>query len=141
MAGEKYIKRPIRKTLLFVAIIIIVCAVIYGIGFDFGYGKGSGTGTEDKGPQASGLSQPSSPGPSVESLPSPTEEFKYVITVSEKKIYYQDKEYTLDSLKEALLRDYTGGYVYKLHDDHAIKSTYDSVKALLSELDIEYIEK
>ena len=59
------------------------------------------------------------------------------ITVREDKLYYEGEAVDLTALRDALLRDYAEGVKVKLTDDHAIKSAYDEVSALLTSLGIE----
>lgn len=59
------------------------------------------------------------------------------ITVREDKLYYESEAVDLTALRDALLRDYAEGVKVKLTDDHAIKSAYDEVSALLTSLGIE----
>ena len=56
------------------------------------------------------------------------------ITVAENKILYRGQEVDLIQLEEALLKDYKEGAKVELTDDHAIKSVYDEVSALLQKL-------
>ena len=59
------------------------------------------------------------------------------ITVREDALYYEGEALDLAALRDALLRDYAQGVTVKLTDDHAIKSAYDEVAALLTSLGIE----
>ncbi len=103
-----------------------------GFGFGTGFFKVSGvSGTANGSPQAS----------QQVSTPAPTQNLMYNITVSESVIKYQGQVITLEALREQLLGSYTGAEVYELCDDHAIKSAYDSVKSVLDDIDVSYIEK
>ena len=69
--------------------------------------------------------------------PTATEEAKeLVITVREDRIRYQDREVTLEELEQSVLADYKEGKTVSLRDDHAIKSVYDEVVALMDRLHI-----
>lgn len=128
------------KLLIAIIIIFLVCAAF---GFGFGFGNGGGpSGTSGGGTLASdSLNSVQSPLLSASVSPSASAEPKYVITVSGKNIIYNGAACTLDELKTAVLEGYSGTDVYELHDGHAIKAVYDSVKTLLDELDIKYTEK
>ena len=58
------------------------------------------------------------------------------ITVKESGILYRGQSMSLAELEQALLQDYKEGYKVKLTDDHAIKSVYDEVTALLGRLQL-----
>ena len=59
------------------------------------------------------------------------------IAVKEDKLFYEGEETDLAALEQALLRDYVQGETaVTLTDDHAIKSAYDEVTALLDRLGI-----
>ena len=58
------------------------------------------------------------------------------ITVKESGILYRGQSVSLAELEQALLKDYKAGHRAELTDDHAIKSVYDEVTALLNKLQI-----
>ena len=59
------------------------------------------------------------------------------IVVKEDKLIYEGEETDLAALEQALLRDYVkNSTTVTLIDDHAIKSAYDAVTALLDRLGI-----
>ena len=69
----------------------------------------------------------------------PQDDGVLTVTVREDKLLYKGKEVTLGQLEEALLKDYkAGSSTVELKDDHAIKASYDEVKALLQKLSIPF---
>ena len=73
---------------------------------------------------------------STEATQPATEEGILGITVQESQILYQGSPVSLAELEQALLRDYKEGLKIRLTDDHAIKSAYDEVAALLTRLQL-----
>ena len=63
------------------------------------------------------------------------------VRVYEDKIYYNGEELTLQAFEETLLKDYREGIEISLQDDHAVKASYDAVKAVLDKLNYKYTEK
>lgn len=121
----------------YVAGAIVIAAMLGGLGLGFGTGffrvSGAGADTEN-----SGLPTPAQ---SETEAPEPKQDLRYNITVSESDIEYQGQSITPEGLRERLLTDYTGAQVYELRDNHALKSVYDSVKSLLGDIGVPYIEK
>ena len=60
------------------------------------------------------------------------------VTVRNSDILYRGSEVTLSQLETLLLSDYTAEKQIILQDDHAIKSTFDEVTALLAKLSMPY---
>ncbi|MDO5445511.1 MAG: hypothetical protein Q4F31_07815 [Eubacteriales bacterium] len=58
------------------------------------------------------------------------------IEVVEDKIYYEGEEITAADLEQRLLSDVREGMSVSLTDNHAIKGTFDEVKAILSKLSL-----
>lgn len=121
------------------------------LGGGFGFGRGGGEGLlsgneKDSGKQETAYSvsvndaKPTSD-ITVEATAAPEEapgdDGVLEITVREDKLYYESEAVDLTALRDALLRDYAEGVKVKLTDDHAIKSAYDEVSALLTSLGIE----
>ena len=77
----------------------------------------------------------------VQQIVVPQDDGVLTITVKEDKLLYEGQETTLVQLEESLLKDYRAGVsTVELKDDHAIKSAYDEVSALLQKLSIPYSE-
>ena len=60
------------------------------------------------------------------------------ITVRNSSFFYQGNEVTLSELESLLLSDYTAEKQIILQDDHAIKSAFDELTALLAKLSMPY---
>lgn len=58
------------------------------------------------------------------------------IEVIEDKIFYEGEEITAAELEQRLLSDVKDGISVSLTDNHAIKGTFDEVKAILSKLSL-----
>ncbi len=120
----------------YVAAGIIIAAMLGGISLGFGTGlfRVPATGeteTQNSPPQT----------PAQAPTPEPTQDLRFIITVSESDIEFEGQSITLEALREQLLESYTGVEIYELRDDHAIKSMYDSLKSLLEDIGVPYIEK
>ena len=63
------------------------------------------------------------------------------IRVAEEKVYYEGEEIAVTAFEEAILKDYRDGLAIKLEDDHAVKATYDQIKAVLDRLGYKYTEE
>ena len=61
-----------------------------------------------------------------------------IITVRNSSFFYQGNEVTLSELESLLLSDYTAEKQIILQDDHAIKSAFDELTALLAKLSMPY---
>lgn len=119
----------------YVAAGIIIAMLLGGLGYGFGSGFLGVSG-------AGGTAPANSPAASLQTAtPEPAKDLKYNITVSESDIEYQGQDITLNDLRERLLEDYSGAEVYELCDNHALKSVYDSVKSLLEDIGVPYMEK
>lgn len=121
---------------------IAVAILLLGGGIGFGTGA-FGHGSQQAIPASASASAfavaatvKASPSPSAAPTPS-----LQTITVKEKTIYYGGKAVTAGELEQMLLSSYDGKSTATIVDDTAIKSTYDSVIAVLKKLDITYIEK
>lgn len=132
MSKEK--KHRIR----YVAAGIAIVALLGGLGYGFGTGffRVSNTGGTD-----TGNSPSQTPAQTATAAPEPTKDLRYNITISESDIEYKGQSITLEDLREQLLEDYSGAEIYELCDNHAIKSVYDSVKSLLEDIGVPYMEK
>ena len=60
------------------------------------------------------------------------------ITVRNSSFFYHGNEVTLSELESLLLSDYTAEKQIILQDDHAIKSAFDELTALLAKLSMPY---
>ena len=60
------------------------------------------------------------------------------ITVRNSSFFYQGNEVTLSELESLLLSNYTAEKQIILQDDHAIKSAFDELTALLAKLSMPY---
>jgi hypothetical protein len=130
------------KLLLFVCAAALFGGLGLGAGLGFGGGGFPGLPSSDqKESQTEGRTNVKETA-SAYTEPEMTPELSdFVIEINEEEIVFRGQTHSIESLREALLKAYHEGEVYELWDDHAIKSDYDAVKALLEELFIEYIEK
>lgn len=121
----------------YIAAGVIIAAILGGLGFGFGSGffRTSVTGGADTTDSPVIPAQTATPGPE------PTQDLRYNISVCESVIEYQGQSITLDDLREQLLHSYTGVEIYELHDNHALKSVYDSVRSLLEDIGVPYMEQ
>ena len=130
------------------AVAVLVLAALLGGRYGLGLGGGKGgegllpeSGSAVQGEAAEATAAPeAAPAEATEQEASGQEADDGVLTVTvrEDKLFYEDEETDLAALEEALLRDYVPGVTdVKLIDDHAIKSAYDEVTALLERLGIE----
>ena len=145
MANEKNSKSHTGRNVTIAAVLI---AALLG-GGRYGLGLGGGKGGDGLLPESGGASQgetaqvtaaPDAQAPQAEASEAPGQEADdgvLTVTVREDKLFYEDEPVDLAALEEALLRDYVPGTTaVKLIDDHAIKSAYDEVAALLARLGI-----
>lgn len=63
------------------------------------------------------------------------------IVVKEGTVLYQGSEIKTTAFEETLLKDYREGIKITLKDDHAVKATYDEIKAVLDRLGYTYTEE
>lgn len=127
-----------RRRGRYVAAAIVIAAMLGGLGLGFGTGFFR---VSDTGGNGIGSNSPPTSAQTEAAEPEPTQDLRYNITVSESDIEYQGQAITLEGLRERLLTDYSGAQVYELRDNHALKSAYDSVKSLLGDIGVPYIEK
>ena len=138
---------------------VLAALALLGGGAGLGLGGGFGLGNDAPGEGQSGadnaqivVSEPSSeksgPAVSTPAVPSaipeaPEEDTRQDrhIVISEDSILYEGEELDLAQLEDILLGEYQDGMTVYLQDDHAIKSTYDDVAALLLKLGIEAQEE
>ena len=129
-----------------VGIAAVILAALFGGGY-FALGGGAGLGIDGI---FKGTNQNTEvPTKESEKIPESTEaesEKNYEddtvleIVITETGIVYEGKNVTESELETAILSDFTGNVVVTVKDDHAIKSTYDEVTALLTKLNIPYSE-
>jgi biopolymer transport protein ExbD len=131
---------------------LLLAALLGGGHYGLGIGKGgggegllpeSGNSTQSETAQTQQAEESAAPQEAQEPE-SPAEEAPEAddgvlsIVVKEDKILYEGEETELAALEQALLRDYVQGKTtVTLTDDHAIKSAYDEVAALLDRLGIQ----
>ena len=93
--------------------------------------------TEQAEPEAPETADAPEQEPEAEEPGAPANDGVLEIAVKEDKLFYEGEETDLAALEQALLRDYVQGKTrVTLADDHAIKSAYDEVTALLDRLGI-----
>ncbi len=116
---------------------VIIAALLAGGHFGLGIGRGEGGGLlpaqDAPAAQTAAAEQTEAPAPET-----PADDGVLGITVREDAILYEGEPVTLEELENALLRDLKDGVAVSLSDDHAIKSAYDEVTALLDRLSIPY---
>ncbi len=113
------------------------------LGGRYGLGLG-GRGGEGMLPETGNSAQSQAASAESTQAPSGTQESEEAgddgvlsIVVKEDKLIYEGEETDLAALEQALLRDYVkDSSTVTLTDDHAIKSAYDAVTALLDRLGI-----
>ncbi len=146
MANEKNTKSHTGRNVTIAA--IVLAALLGGGRYGLGLGGGKGgdgllpeNGSSAQGESAQVTAAPEAQAPQAEASEAPGEEADdgvLTIVVKEDKLFYEGEEVELAALEEALLRDYVPGTTsVKLTDDHAIKSAYDEVTALLDRLGIQ----
>ena len=138
MANERNNKRGhgVRNTAIAgAALLLLLGGGRYGLGI----GRGGGEGVLPQ--EGDSVLPETAQTETVEATAAPEEapgdDGVLEITVREDKLYYEGEAVDLTALRDALLRDYAEGVKVKLTDDHAIKSAYDEVSALLTSLGIE----
>lgn len=138
MANERNNKRGhgVRNTAIAgAALLLLLGGGRYGLGI----GRGGGEGVLPQ--EGDSVLPETAQTETVEATAAPEEapgdDGVLEITVREDKLYYESEAVDLTALRDALLRDYAEGVKVKLTDDHAIKSAYDEVSALLTSLGIE----
>ena len=138
MANERNNKRGhgVRNTAIAgAALLLLLGGGRYGLGI----GRGGGEGVLPQ--EGNSVLPETAQTETVEATAAPEEapgdDGVLEITVREDKLYYESEAVDLTALRDALLRDYAEGVKVKLTDDHAIKSAYDEVSALLTSLGIE----
>ena len=149
---EKKEKKKSNHTGAKVGIAALILAALSAGGF-LGLGGGKGIGIPGI-PGIDGILDNSSKSieastePEVESQdvtePESTKDYKadavLEVVITETGIVYEGKTVTVTELETAILSDFGNNVTVTIKDDHAIKSTYDEVTALLSKLNIPYSE-
>lgn len=128
--GKKKKKGKLGCLTVLLLIAIAVLILLRNGGFGFGFGeKGNGTGKTSE--------------TSANETAAVTEaDGKVIITISDGVITVEGSNYAdAAALKEYLLSVNDDTVSYVLYDNHAIKSVYDEVKAVLDELKYNYTEK
>ncbi len=133
---EKKSKKSSMFWLLVILFLICICA-LWLSGFDFGFGSGGASVGGNDGSET--LPEMSETPVSVSETVSETEtsaedDGLIAIVVSEGGIMYKNEAVAdAAALKERILADMDDGVLFVLRDDHAVKSLYDEVKAVLDE--------
>lgn len=153
---EKHTGRNITVGVL--AVILLSLAGWFGLGGGNGFGTGGSgqtgnagavPGLVDTGSTGNEAAQPSGneeqTQPEAQPAENPEEtgneaEAQLTVAVSEDKITVGGNDVAVEELESALRDAYDGTVPVVLSDDHAIKATYDAVKAALEKLDIPYSE-
>ena len=126
-----------------IAVGAVALALLGGAGY-FGLGGGSGLGVFNRAEPVMSEVSPAQEAAAtatpemdvIELEPNPSE-----IRISESEIYLAGEMVSLETLKNQLLSTHVETTIWEIKDDHAIKSTYDAVKALLNELDMPFVER
>ena len=120
---------------------LLLAALLGGGHYGLGIGRGSGEGLlpETGNSAQSGTAVVETQAPAETQEPAEARDDGVLsIVVKEDKLIYEGTETDLAALEQALLRDYVkGSSTVTLTDDHAIKSAYDEVTALLDRLGIQ----
>ena len=126
-----------RRILGLLMLLVLIAAIVLFFWMDgFGLLPGRGSGTENEG---SPSSQGSQTGGSGKQNP-PAQDGKVEIVVSEGKIRVNGVEIAESALQEYLASRHTDKTTYVLTDDHALRQTYNYVKATLDALAYTYSE-
>lgn len=119
---------------------LLLAALLGGGHFGLGIGRGSGEGLlpqSGNSTQSETAQTQEAEAPETQEAEAPADDGVLAIVVKEDKLYYEGREIDLAGLEQALLQDYVQGKTrVTLTDDHAIKSAYDEVAALLERLGI-----
>ncbi|MDR1619306.1 MAG: hypothetical protein LBS18_01385 [Clostridiales bacterium] len=78
--------------------------------------------------------------PAIET-PAPAKDAALVLEVDEDAVRFNGEVVPLQDLKYAILQNDTPGGVWQLIDNHAIKATYDQVKAALMDCAVVFVER
>lgn len=122
-----------KVTVTTAAILALLAGGHFGLGIGRG-GEGAGLLPGQQAPAQNTVETAAEP----EEAEAGKDDGVLAVTVQEDGILYEGKAVTLSELEAALLSDYTGEKTVTLADDHAIKSAYDEVTALLDKLSIPY---
>lgn len=123
------------KKVFIIVIILIVAAIILYFVFGKGLGFGGGEGSGENSVSYSDSSVKTSDNPDeTSSSPDEGENSPIVIRVSENEIYFGETLCADTEELKAKITENSEGKEYVFQDDSAIKSTYDEVEQLLSEL-------
>ncbi|MGN1415320.1 MAG: hypothetical protein ACI4XF_00615 [Oscillospiraceae bacterium] len=151
-APEKKKKKSKGNTvfILIIALLAAICLFLWKFGFGAGSGgTGSGSGTGDT-LQTETVSETAENETSETTAEDTAENsgLSVEIVITDDKISANGEEMAdADALKEYLLSNHVSsedgadGTKYTLVDSHALKSAYDSAKAVLDELGYEYSEQ
>ncbi|MBP5294493.1 MAG: hypothetical protein J6Y95_02095 [Lachnospiraceae bacterium] len=147
MAKEvKQEKKKSKHTGAKVSIAALILAALFGGGFfAFGGGEGMGIGGIFKAPDQNTEAPAEESEKSAEPTePESTKDYQadtvLEVVITETGIVYEGKTVTAAELETAILSDFSGNVTVTVRDDHAIKSTYDEVTALLTKLNVPYSE-
>ncbi len=123
-----------KVTVTAAAILALLAGGHFGLGIGRG-GEGAGLLPGQQAPAQNTVETAAEP---AEEAETGKDDGVLAVTVQEDGILYEGKAVSLSELEAALLSDYTGEKTVTLTDDHAIKSAYDEVTALLDKLSIPY---
>ncbi|MDY2847357.1 MAG: hypothetical protein SOU50_03970 [Oscillospiraceae bacterium] len=157
MSNEKAPEKKKKKNkgntifILIIALLAAICLFLWKFGFGFGGGNGtgsdSGAGDTSQTETVSDTAESESTETTAETE-AETNSLSVEIVVSDDKISANGEEMSdTAALKEYLLSNHVSsedgseGTKYTLVDSHALKSAYDSAKAVLDELGYEYSEQ
>ena len=123
-----------KVTVTAAAILALLAGGHFGLGIGRG-GEGAGLLPGQNAPAQNAAETTAEPAQEAEAG---KDDGVLAVTVREDGVLYGGKTVTLSELEAALLSDYTEEKTVTLTDDHAIKSAYDEVTALLDRLSIPY---
>lgn len=138
-AEEKKVKKKKKKgklVLFLLLIIVVLLAVLYFGRGGFGFGSGSGTGKNDAVDAMATVDEQTD---APEETP---EETTITVEITENTVKFGAEEFSdYDSFEKYFYENKPEGKDYILKDNQAIKSVYDSVKALMDSFDCTYSEE
>jgi len=122
-------------------ILVIVVVIFYFFGPDLGFGKGNGGNGEGSGDTPS-----ASPNAQVDEQQHTTPDnegniVKISILVQQGKYFIDDKEVTLDRIKELIQAEENDEVQIEIEDNYGSAKAWDDIQKLMNDLGVSYTEK
>jgi len=130
-----------KKLLRGIGLILVVGIAVMLLRFfgpGLGFGKGNGEGNGD-GPPATATVQKDE-----QQSNNPDDEgsaIKISILVQQGKYFVDDKEVTLDGIKDLIQAVENGGVQIEIEDNYGSAKAWDSIQKLMNDLGVSYTEK